>query len=74
MLDVVHKRGQAALDVGSDALLHLLGLQAGIVPHQADDRDVDFRENVRGSAHQRYRRQQNDDERHHHERVWPAQR
>ena len=46
VLDVVDGRGEAALVVGDDALLHLLGRQAGVVPDDRDDRDVDVREDV----------------------------
>ena len=47
VLDVVYQGGDGALGVGGDALLHVLRLEAGEVPHQADDRDVDVRENIR---------------------------
>ena len=36
VLDVVDRRGEAALVVGDDALLHLLGGEAGVVPHHRD--------------------------------------
>ena len=74
VLDVAHQRRNATFDVGSDTLLHLLRLQAVVGPNQGNDRDVDIRENVDGSAQQHYRRQQDDRERHHHKCVWPPQR
>ena len=74
VLDVVDQRGHGPLGVGSDALLHLLGLQSGVVPDQADHRDVDVRENVRGRAQQDYRGKQNDDQGHDDEGVGPRKR
>jgi hypothetical protein len=65
VLYVVDQHGDAALDVGGDALLHLLRLKSGVSPDQPDDRNINFRENVGWRAHQDQRRQKHDDERHH---------
>ena len=46
VLDVVDGRGEDALVVGDDALLHLLGREAAVVPDDRDHRDVDVREDV----------------------------
>ena len=50
VLDVVDRRGEAALVVGDDALVHLLGGEAAVAPDDRDDRDVDLREDVRRHA------------------------
>ena len=53
---------------------HLLRLEAGVVPDQADDRNVDVREDVGGRARDDDRGEQHDDERHHDERVGSSER
>ena len=50
VLDVVDRGGQHALVDEDDALLDLVGGHAGVLPDDADDRDVDLREDVRGHA------------------------
>ena len=55
VLDVVDRGGQRALRDGDDALLHLLRREAGVVPDDADDRDVDVRENVDRRGQRRIR-------------------
>ena len=72
VLDVVDGRGERALVVRDDALLHLLGRQARVVPDDGDDRDVDVREDVRRHPEDRDRRHQQDDDGHHDERVRAA--
>src|SRR6266436_3452848 len=68
------ERGNAALYVGGDALLHFLGLQAVVGPDETDDRNVDIGKNVDRGSEEHNRRQQNNHERHHDKRVWPRQR
>ncbi len=74
VLDVVYKCGDGALGVAGDTLFHLLRLKSRVVPHQSDYRNVDFRENVRRSARENYRRQQDDDESEHHKGVRSRER
>src|SRR2546422_560368 len=74
VLNVVDQRGDTALDVGSDALLHFLGLQAVVGPDETDDRNVDIGKNVDRGSEEHNRRQQNNHERHHDKGVWPRQR
>ena len=74
MLDVVDKRGDAALNVARDAQFHFLRLKTVVGPDQADDGNIDRRKNVRGRAHEHHRGQENDDERHHDKRVGPLKR
>ena len=50
VLDVAHQRGDPAFDVGGDALLHLLRLQAIVGPHETDDWNVDVGKNVHRRA------------------------
>ena len=74
MLDVVDQSLDATLDVGRDALLHFLGLQAVVGPDETNDRNVDVGKNVSGCAQQHNRRQQKDYQRHHDKCVWSRQR
>ena len=74
MLDVVDGRGEDALVVGDDPLLHLLGRQAGVVPDDGDDRDVDVREDVRGHPDDGEPAHDRDQHRHHDEGVGAPER
>ena len=73
VLDVVDRDGQRALIDVDDALFHLLGIEAGVTPDDADDRNVDGWENIRGRAQQNEGRQYDQQQRGHHKRVRPAQ-
>ena len=46
VLDVVDRGGQRSLEDGDDALLHLLRRKAAVTPDDADDRNIDVRENI----------------------------
>ena len=46
VLDAVHVGADGILAVGGDALLHLRGAEAGVLPDHGDDRDVDLGEDV----------------------------
>jgi len=46
MLDIIDRRGQAALIAGRDPAFHLFGIQAGIGPGNRDHRNIDVREDV----------------------------
>jgi hypothetical protein len=74
VLDVVDGGGQTALVDGRDAVGHVFGRQARVIPDDADHRNIDFRQHVdrRGQQHE-WRRQQ-DQNGHHDERVWPLKR
>ena len=74
VLDVVDGGGERALVVGDDALLHLLGRQARVVPDDRDDRDVDVREDVGRHPEDGDDAQDDDEHRHHDERVGAPQR
>ena len=74
VLDVAHRRRQAALVLGRDPLAHLLRRQAVVVPDDRDHRDVDLREDVGRHVEQRERRRQDDQHRHHDERVRALER
>ena len=73
MLDVADGDGQRAFVHVDDALFHLLGIEAGVLPDDADDRDIDGRKNIRGRAQQNERCQHDQQQRGHHKRVRPAQ-
>ena len=57
-----------------DPVFHLLRGEAGIVPGDADDRNVNVRENVGGRALQHDRSNQQDDQRGHDERIGAVER
>jgi hypothetical protein len=46
VLDAVDRRGEGALEVAGEALLHLVRRQAAVLPDDRDDRDVDLRQDV----------------------------
>ena len=46
VLDVVDGGGHGPLEDGDDALFHLFGRQAVVVPDDADDRDIDVRKDI----------------------------
>ena len=72
VLDIVDHGRRAAFDGRGDAPLHLERREPRIGPGDGHHGDVDFRENVRGRAHQHERGDQNNGKRQHHEGVWPA--
>ena len=71
MLDVVDQGGERALGVVVDALLHLLRVQAGVLPDDAYDGDVNGRKDVRWRAQEHERRKQQQHQRRHHEGIGP---
>ena len=73
VLDAVDRGGQDALVDEDDARLDLVGGHAGVLPDDADDRDVDVREDVRGHAVDADRAEHRDQQGHHDERVGAAQ-
>ncbi|MDQ1094491.1 hypothetical protein QE400_003904 [Xanthomonas sacchari] len=50
VLDVVYGGGEHALERRGDAAGHLVGRQAGVLPHHGDHRDLDVRKDVGGRA------------------------
>ncbi len=72
VLDAVDRRGHGAFGHVDDALLHVVGRDARVRPDDADDRDVDLREDVRGHREERQDAQHEDEHGHHHEGVGPA--
>ena len=71
--DAVDGGGVGALADEDDAAFHVLGGQAGIVPHHHHDRDVDDGEDVDDHPRDRQRAQQDDQHRSDRGRVRPAQ-
>ena len=74
MLDVVDGGGQDTFGGPRDARAQLLRREAVIAPDDADDGDVDVRQNVRRHGQQHVRRGQHDHQRHDDERVGALQR
>ncbi len=73
VLDVVDVRGEAALEARDDALLHLVGRQARIHPEDADDGNVDIREDIDGHGDDGSAAQDGDQDSHHDEGVGAAE-
>ena len=71
VFDVIHQRGDSALDVAGDALFHLLRLEAGEGPDQTDNGNINLWKDVRGRPHQHKRRQKDDHEGHNDKRIRP---
>jgi hypothetical protein len=69
VLDVVDGRAERALVIIEDALLDFRGAQTGVLPDDADDRDVDGGKNIGRRAEQHERRHQDQDERRDDKRV-----
>jgi len=55
VLDVVNRRCERSLEDGSDAARELRRRHTGVLPDNADDRDIDIRKNV-GRGPQDYQR------------------
>ena len=53
VFDVVDGGGEYPFVLKDDAVGHFLGRETGVVPQDADDRDINVGENVRGSAQNR---------------------
>ena len=69
VLDVVDSDGRGTLRVGDDAVGHLAGRETGIVPHHADDGNIDVGENIDRSTQKDDRRQDDQHDRHDHKGV-----
>ncbi len=72
MLDVVHGRCHRPFANGNDALLHVVGHQATVRPHNTHDRDIYIRKNVLWGYYGRDRTQNKDKDRKDHECIWSA--
>jgi hypothetical protein len=69
VLDAVDGRGDRALVVAGDPLLHVLGAEAVVLPDDRDDRNVDLGENVGRHVEDREDSSQHDEHRHDDEGV-----
>jgi hypothetical protein len=74
VLDVVDRGGEAAFIDRGDAIADFLGRETRVGPDNADDRNVDFRKDVRGHLEQNQRCCEENQQRHHQESVWAPQR
>ncbi len=74
MLNVADQRGQSALGVADNAVRHFLRGQALVLPDDADDGNVDVRQNVDRRAQNHDRAENKNQQRHHNECVRAPQR
>ena len=72
VFDIVHRRRHGALEDGVDAFLHLVRRNAGVVPDDADDGDIDVRKDVHRHCGNGDSAEDGNEHRHHHEGVGPA--
>src|ERR1700722_12135655 len=73
VLNVVDIGGEAALEVGDDALLHFLGGKPGVLPQDGHDGDVDIGENVDRHVDDSGDTEDGDEDSHHDECIRPPQ-
>ena len=73
VFDVVDVGGEAALEVGDDALLHFVGREAAVLPEDADDGDVDIGENIDRHGDDGGSAQDGDEDRHDDEGIGAAE-
>ena len=69
MLDIVDGSGQRSLRDADDAVAHVLRYEAVVAPDDADNGNVDVRENVGWRAKDRKPAHNHDQYRHHHKRI-----
>ena len=69
VLDVVDRRGQAALELHHDPVAQLLRRESGIVPDDGHDRNIDIREDIDRRPHDDHWPEEEQQQRQHHECV-----
>ena len=69
VFNVIDGDGETALSVGDDAVRHFVWSHPGVVPHHANHRDVDVRQNVDRHPHNHQRRQKDQHQRHDCKRI-----
>ena len=69
MLDIVDRGGDAALGNRDNAVRHLLGSEAVIVPDHAHHGYSDVRKNISGGAQDSQRADQQNEQRQHHKGI-----
>ncbi len=72
VLDIVDRGGEGAFEAVNDAAGNLLGVHAGVIPQDADDRNVDIRKDVRGGAKNGNRADNQQQNGGHDKGIWPA--
>jgi len=73
MLNVIYRRGQASFRGGDNSLLHLLWRKSGVIPKNADHRNVDVVKNVDRRPQNDDRTQNQDQERGDQKSIWPIE-
>ncbi len=71
VLDVIDQRGQGAFGLEDDAVRHFLRIEAAVVPNDADDRNIDIRENVGGRREDDQRPENQQQQRKYNEGIRP---
>ncbi len=74
VLDVVDGSGQRSLGDANDAIAHVFRYEAVVIPDDADNGNVDVREDVGGRANNRKPTHYDDEYRQHDERIRSPQR
>ena len=74
VLDVVDRGGHAALGVGDDAVGHLLGREAAVLPHHRHHRNIDVRKDIHGHGFNAENAQDQNQKREDDKSIRPPQR
>ena len=74
VLDVIDEGGEGALVGAGDAAFDLFGAEAGVLPGNGDNRDIDVREDIGGCPEDEHRRSDQDEDREDDEGIGPVKR
>jgi hypothetical protein len=74
VLDVVDEGGKGPLVGAGDAAFDFFGAEAGVLPGDRDDGDIDVGEDVRGGPQDQHRRRDQDQDREDNEGIGPVKR
>ncbi len=74
VLDVVDEGGEGPLEGAGDAAFDLFWTEAGVLPCNGDDRDIDVGEDIGGGPQDEHRRSNQDQDREDNERIRPVKR
>jgi len=74
MCDVVYQRRERPFRLENDAIRHVIGIETLVVPQNADYRNINVREDIRGCIQNNDGTQNQQQKSCDHERVRPPQR
>ena len=74
MLDVIDEGGEGSLVRAGDASLNFFRAEAGVLPGDGDDGDIDVGEDVGGGTQDEHRRRNQDEDRQDDKGIGPVQR